>query len=225
MVRTTSRALITAVAALAVALQPGTSGEAAPLPDGNLDCPHGGNFVSQACFHGSHIDVFANWHNNGLTATTGDILDSGHINHALWTFSGAPCGDRFVEVGLTKGFEGANVYTWYYARDRGDGNGGYSHTQYTGRTASPDGSNHEYHLKYAATDATGGVYEIYLDSVKINAFPENHQGFGSCLSATGLEVQKHFLETSPRTGYSSDYFDAYNLRSLTRAARSTHGIT
>jgi len=68
--------------------------------------------TSAACFYGAtRLSTYAEWHDNTMTASATWVPNGGHVSQSLFTYSGSPC-NNWVEVGLTQGFNGSNIYTW-----------------------------------------------------------------------------------------------------------------
>lgn len=95
-----------------------------------------------------------------------DVSSSGHTNHTLWASTdNKNIIGAWLEVGYTKGFEGANIETYYWARQ--DKNGNYSHARVTSLTPGAEGTNHTYEVQaYSPTNYKG--YIDFTEVVSVN---------------------------------------------------------
>lgn len=139
----------------------------------------------------------AEFHNNYMWMDSGTVNQSNFIAHVLWANSGNPCGQYWVEAGITYGYSAATLYIHYFARNSVRGYAQWS----DGPPTTWDGSNHTYRLKYDSP----GVYTIYRDGVQ--KLREDGFGFGTCVSEVGLE---NSIQPDWRTV--SHTFDAIPLR-------------
>jgi hypothetical protein len=169
---------------------------------GSEDCPHLTNYTDTACNLGTvTYGLRAQWHNNWMTMDPALIAAGDHVNHALWAYSGSPgCGD-WAEIGVTRGFQGQDVYTYYEAASTAFG---VATIQIKTPAATWDGTNHT----YATTDDGGGTYDawsVYLDGVQENQF--TGLGQGSCVGQAGLEISGYNNPNPPDSRTHSDTFD------------------
>jgi hypothetical protein len=68
----------------------------------------------------------ARWTNPAIAHNSGDIANLGHTNHAIWVgTNGTSWTNDWVELGLTRGFQGNGGYFYYAAHGLGGGAGGY----------------------------------------------------------------------------------------------------
>lgn len=175
---------------------------------GDLNCVHGGNWLSTACFHDAvQSAVHAEWHNNGLFVNNALITDpniQAHENVTIVSWSNSPC-VAWVEQGLTEGFHGQIFYGWYWAWDT-DGTI-YSYRDFQSAGAINDGSNHTYDLKYLGPGVGGGRYQWLRDGGQVDV--QDGFGFGTCTSSVGLEVSR--TSTPPNGDYRADTFDIQPL--------------
>jgi hypothetical protein len=80
-----------------------------------------------------------------------DWSSGGHVNQTIWVgTNGATQLQDWVELGYTKGFEGANVLTFYWADQRPNG-GGYHEHQITSVDANV-GDTHKLWIVYIGND-------------------------------------------------------------------------
>lgn len=155
---------------------------------GDPTCPHAVQWGSTACLYGVvHFGTYAEWHNNymavedGLEAATGAF-----VGHAIWAYSGTPCGQYFMEIGLTTPFTPiggppqVNSYVWYVAKVNVDG---YWHWN-MGNTVW-DGSNHAYRLRYDG-NASYSARRDGITLAQMGGF-----GWGSCMSQGGIEIAEY----------------------------------
>ncbi len=182
----------------AVAL-PSAARTATAVWAGNLTCPHGANYGSIACFYDAvQYGDYTEFHNNTMTMNSTYEAAGYHINQSLWAFSGGGCTTYWVEAGITQGYHGQIVYTWYHARNSSAG-----YADYKSATTSPDGSNHSYELDYIGNAS----YNVYRDGQVLNGV--SGLGFGTCIAAAGLEESKN---VTPNGGYRADTTDPTPLR-------------
>jgi hypothetical protein len=171
--------------------------------EGDANCPHGANFVSSACYYGvAHNGAYTEFHNNYLSIDSTLIAQGYHINQTIWTYSGSPC-SHWVEEGITKGYHGANVYAWYFAKNNSAG-----YQDWQSNTTTADGSNHSYQLVEAGSNS----YSVYRDgSLLLTAAGMS----GSCVSQAGLEITN--------AGFQLTYTTADTFNSTPLWARSLSG--
>ncbi|MDA8311143.1 MAG: hypothetical protein M0Z46_11130 [Actinomycetota bacterium] len=149
---------------------------------GTTTCPHGKNYESTACFYGKvQYGDFTEFHNNymHITATKWKTVTA-HVNQSLWAYSTSPC-TYWMEIGLTDGFKGNNVYTWYWAYQRSGKSGGGKLTSTTW-----NGTNHTYEVLYNGNR----TYGTYLDFTHVGTFVST-LGYGTCKASAGLEAYKN----------------------------------
>jgi hypothetical protein len=168
---------------------------------GDVNCPHesagGGNFSSTVCLYGVvQFGDYTQFHNNtmyfiGSFGLSLEVNYGWHINHTLWAYSGAPCGE-WMEIGDTQGsgpgggaYEPGYYYYW----------ASYTYASgYSGHiigASDNSGNNHSYQLTYQGN----GTYAGYLDGGYIGS--AGGLGGGTCIGQAGEELS------------GSDYFGNY----------------
>jgi hypothetical protein len=200
--------LLTAAALLCGIPTEGYAARQHAIGTGDPNCPHGGNYVSTACFYGiTQVQSYAEWTNVNMTASAQWVSNGGHINHTIWAYSGDSCND-WVEEGVTLGFKGSNILTYYYAYDTLT-SGGLVIVQ---SNPASFGEHQWYRLDWVGDYGGSQSYDIYRQGLKLNSIPIGGLGFGSCISAVGLEIQKDpIFPQPPGIESSSDTFDATPL--------------
>lgn len=122
---------------------------------------------------------------NGLVSTFNSaniylhpyLANGGYVaKHAVWTSSGNPCGQSWVEQGLAYGGDGGAGYYWYTAWK--DKFGAYHSSVNAYET--PNNATHRYQIAYFSN----GSYNLSRDGGFAGGIPD--QGFGSCVSNVGL---------------------------------------
>lgn len=161
-------------------------------------CPHGGNYASTACLLGvTHFGLYALWNSNWMRVDPSLIAIGAHINHGIWSYSGAPC-DRFVEIGITRGWKGNDLYGWYIAVDNK-----YGYDDAFLATTTWDGQTHTYHLQYDGAPSDEGRYSYWLDGSRVTYI--DGLGYGSCIGQGGLEISR--VTAPPDNRFRSDTYD------------------
>jgi len=182
---------------------------------GNPDCPHGAAHISTACLlypsTGTFYDIYAEFHNNHMYVDPSLIGSPyyAHTKHTLWLYSNSPC-QAFVEVGLTWGFQGQNVYTWYWGYRPLNGTALAWQAWPFGQNVYPaqNGSNHSYWVAYDPnsqefTTAIGDSTGNYRVGWAVG--PSSGMGYGGCIGQAGLEFSR--VTDPPDTRFQSDTFD------------------
>ena len=212
-----ARRAITWVAMIAVLICFQLPEPAPALAGGDSDCPHGGNDVAEACLLGmTHYGVYAEWSNEPMMVTDAAANTGAHVNHTLWTDAGINGCDRFVEIGLTRGFGSAPAaYGWYYGY-RDVARGTMPALAFWIGNTSEDHSTSRYWLRYNS----GDEYSILMD--KNDGLGMQHLarfsgiGVGSCRSNAGMEEQTMkvggFPEIPDANHVGSSTFHLVNLK-------------
>lgn len=169
------RFLVPLVAMWVVLATPGIASAHHSGPGGGDPvCPHFNNWGSTACFYGvTHYGSYAEWHSNMMLMDHALESTGRFVAHGIWAYSGAPCGQYFIEQGLSQGWQGQIAYVFYVAKVNVNGYSDYN-VGYT----SPTAANVAYRLRYDGN----GSYSARRDGVQIMSF--GGFGYGTCMSQT-----------------------------------------
>ncbi len=153
--------------------------------------------------------------NNGPMSVDSSLVnlsDRGHVNQAIWAFSGDPC-VSWVETGLTVPM---------YDSSQGLINGYYRYAAYQDSTLyratqlgtePQDGSYHWYEVYWANPGQSYPEYQVWYDNTNLiydytSQFQGIGLGYGECNGLAGVEISPNI---QPDWRYYSSTFNHYSL--------------
>lgn len=121
---------------------------------------------------------YAEWNMRKYPAPS-NVLADGHTNQTIWVTTDNTTGANWVEVGYTRGIDGNDTSTYYWAKNKGLN---YSHARVTSMNPGVEGTNHTYDV-HAWTPTN---YRGFIDGTQVVSVTD--QGVSTKRIDVGLET-------------------------------------